>query len=271
MKNSKKIIYPTFKDAQTLFLSYSTLQSKNLLYETLVNIIDSSFINNFQFNNIREIYNSIILKYYPNETCIKSCFINQILLKVKNQVTVFEFPVGNSRADLCKINGSSVAYEIKTDLDNLVRLDKQLNDYSQIFEKVFVICSDSRLSDIEKKMLPSCGIYIYNITNHGNIKFTLYRDASFSNQINAECQLNALRKQELIQYFKPIKAQRRQDIIDFILEEYSAQDINHKFKQIIKSRYEKQWDFLKTNHSDILEIDYQWFFKNNVNPKLIYN
>lgn len=270
MKNSKDIVYPTFKDAQELFSSYSTLQSNNILYEALLNTVDSSFINAFSFKNVREIYNNIILRYYPNEICIKSSFINQILLKTKNHITIFELPVGNSRADLCKINGSSIAYEIKTDLDNLLRLDKQLNDYLQIFEKVYVICSENKLTEVEKHILPSCGIYTYSMTSHGNLKFKIYHDASFSNKLNVKKQLSILRKQELIQYFTIDKIQNRGEMIEFILEEFSEESINHIFKQIIKSRYKEQWEFIKTNHSNLLEIDYQWFFKNTVNPKLIY-
>ena len=49
-------------------------------------------------------------------------------MKGKSHVTIFELPVGSSRADLCKINGTSVAYEIKTDLDNFNRLEKQIED-----------------------------------------------------------------------------------------------------------------------------------------------
>ena len=62
--------------------------------------------------NIHKIYNRIILNYYPNEICIKSSFIKQILMNGKKHVTIFELPVGSSRADLCKINGESIAYEI---------------------------------------------------------------------------------------------------------------------------------------------------------------
>lgn len=271
MKTSNNIIYPTFKDAQMLFSSYFTLQSYNILSETLKNTIDPTFINTLSFNNIREVYNNIILQYYPNETTIKSCFINQVLLKCRNHVTIFELPIGNSRADLCKINGTSVAYEIKTDLDNLQRLNKQINDYLQIFERVFVICSYKKLEDIKKQIAPSCGIYVYQMSSGGNLRFALYRNSSHSIRLDAQNQLSILRKQELKQYFNANNIQSREVMIENILNENTPDDINLKFKQIIKLRYHQQWNFLETNHSNILEIDYQWFFKNMINPKLIYN
>jgi len=269
--NIKKCnLHPTFKDAQALFCSYSTLQSDTTLENNLTYSLDAALLNTFDTQSTREIYNKVILKYYPNEVSVKSNFINQVLFKSKNHVTIFELPIGSSRADLCKLNGSSVAYEIKTDLDNSLRLKKQLNDYLNIFEKVFVICSENKLKDIESQIIPTCGIYTYSITSRGNYKFKLYRHANISKQLNCKKQLDILRKQELIKNFSIDSLPNRKDLTSLILQQYSATRINEIFKQVIKNRYQTQWDFLKNNKSQILEIDYQWFFKNTINPDLIY-
>lgn len=271
-RNTKRYnLLPTFRDAQALFCSYSTLQSNTTLANNLADTLDAALLNTFDTQSTREIYNKIILKYYPNEVSVKSNFINQVLFKSTNHVTIFELPLGSSRADLCKLNGSSIAYEIKTDLDNLVRLNKQLNDYLDIFEKVIIICSTNKLTDIETQILPTCGIYTYSISNRGNYKFQLYRPASLSKQLNCEKQLNILRKQELIKNFSVGSFFDRKDLTSLILHQYSPTEINEIFKQVIIHRYQSQWDFLKNNKSQILEIDYQWFFKNTINPDLIYS
>lgn len=267
---NKSDTHPTFKNAQALFCSYSTLQSNTNLKNNLIDTLDTEILDTFNTQNMREIFNEIILKYYPNELSIKSNFINQVLFKSNNHVTIFELPIGNSRIDLCKLNGSSIAYEIKTDLDNLLRLNKQLNDYLEIFEKVFVICSLNKLPDIEKQIVLPCGIYLYSISKHGNYKFQLYRHATPSKHLNSIKQLNILRKQELIKNFSVDPLVNRKDITSLILQEYSSSQINEIFKQVIKARYQNQWDFLKKNRSQIFEIDYQWFFKNTINPDLIY-
>lgn len=264
-------LHPTFENAQALYNLYSTLQSNANLKNGLVNIIDSVILNTFNTENTREVFNKIILRYYPNEISIKSNFINQILFKSNNHVTIFELPIGNSRIDLCKLNGSSVAYEIKTDLDNLSRLNKQLNDYLEIFEKVYVICSINRIPEVERHIMPDCGIYTYSISKYCNYRFQLYRNAIESLHINPAKQLNILQKQEHKKYFSDTSLTNRKDIITFILQQYSSSKINEIFKHAIKARYKNQWDFLKNNKSEIFEIDYQWFFKNNVNPTLIYS
>ena len=268
---SNQIIYPTFKDAQQLYAHYSTIQSISVLYNNLLNTIDSSFLSTMPGDNIHKIYNKIILQYYPNEICIKSSFIKQILISGKKHVTIFELPVGSSRADLCKINGESIAYEIKTDLDNFTRLRKQIDDYYKIFEKVFIICSESNVNNILPLIPQACGIYSYRQNRQKNYKFTLVREALPEHKICPIDQLNLLRKSEFSTHFMvDTSFQKRTDTINCIVQTYSTDSVNMIFKDILKHRFEKQWLFLKQNHNNILEIDYQWFFKNQIEPSRIY-
>lgn len=102
-----------------------------------------------------------MMQKYLNENAIKSSFINKVLLRGKSHVSIFELNVGSSRVYSCKINGTSIAYEIKTDLDNFNRLDKQLNDYLQAFEEVYVICSNNRVNKVKAIILEEVGIYAY--------------------------------------------------------------------------------------------------------------
>lgn len=259
-----------FKTAQTLYQSYSTLQTNHTLESILFDTFASLGLPITETDNIRESFNNIILKYYPNELSIKSSFINQVLFKSSNHVSIFELPIGNSRVDLCKIDGSSVAFEIKTDLDNLSRLDKQLSDYLEVFEEVFIICSSNKVQEIERKAVSNCGIYTYSISKHGNYKFVLCKQATRSQNLNAAKQLNVLRKQELVSFFSIPWQKNREDMISLILSEHSSTQVNNLFKCAIKSRYQSQWDFLKNHSLEIFEIDYQWFFKNTVSPELIY-
>lgn len=266
-----QIVYPTFKDAQQLYAEYSTIQSTSLLYNNLIKTIDSSFLSTMAEENIHKIYNKIILNYYPNEICIKSGFIKQILMNGKKHVTIFELPVGSSRADLCKINGESIAYEIKTDLDNFNRLQKQINDYYKIFEKVFIICSEANVENILKLVPQKCGIYCYRQNRQKKYKFSLIKDAAVEDEINPLSQLKLIRTSELYTYFSlDSSMHKRSDMIETIFQTYSPDIINEIFKTIIKHRFQKQWLFLKQNHDNILEIDYQWFYKNQIEPSRIY-
>lgn len=262
-----------FNICQQLYNEYNPLKQTKELYSYLVNTfsrysLDTSYIN---IENTRKLFNDNILKYYPNEITIKSSFVNKVLLKNNSHTSIiFELNSGTSRVDLCKINGHSIAFEIKTDLDNFNRLNKQLNDYFRIFEKVFVICSSKNINNIIKLIPDECGIYSYHITKTGKYIFNKERDALFSSQINSKNQLLLFTKTELNNFFNIKSLLNKNDMINHILANYDKEYINKAFKENFKTKYKKNWEFLSNNYSNILEIDYQWFFKNNIDPKLIY-
>lgn len=262
---------PSFTNVQQLIGNYSTLTSDKILYELFCTVLPHYLMDNKKFKNIREVYNEFLLKYYPNETCIKSSFINQILLQGKTHVTIFELPVGNSRVDLCKINGKSIAYEIKTDLDNFSRLDKQLKDYSTIFEYTYLICSSKNLDKVITLLPENCGIYIYNFTKSRKINFKLVKKAIRSDQISAKNQLKIFSKKELSNNFEFLNTIPKDSNLINIFHTYSSNEINVAFKQMLKARYDNQWSFIKENHNEIYEIDYQWFYKTQIPPNIIYN
>ncbi len=259
------------KQIKDIYNSYDTLFNCDRLASMLNTIKNDSSINYSSIEDVRALYNYYILKHYPNETSIKAKFINNVLLKTQNHVSIFELPVGSSRVDLCKINGESIAYEIKSDLDNFSRLDKQLHDYLLVFEKVYVICSMKNIEKIKKLIPKNCGIYTYSIRG-SNYYFKAYKKAIISRDIDPIEQLRIFNKKELIKHFsiKEFNLEIKETVVKEIAENNSTKIINNKFKEMLKGKYKNKWSFLRTNSNQIHEIDYQWFYKNNINPKLVY-
>ena len=246
------------------YLRYNPAMSNRQLTELFFSYF--SYDNNISENNIRSVINNLFLKYYPNEAVIKSAFINKVISDGKTNVTVFEMPVNGSRIDLCKINGKSCAYEIKTDLDQLSRLNKQLNDYSKVFEEVYVVCSEKRVKEVVSCINESYGIYTYKKTNMGTYYFSKFRKYEKIGNLSPVAQLSTLTKQELLRYFQSDYADYKSNIISSL----GADEINRVYKKILKDRYNNQWQFLKENMQNIQDIDYQFFFKYNIDPQLLY-
>ena len=97
------------------------------------------------YDYIRYIYREL-RKQYRNEYIYKNTFINEMLLNaygVTDTIAINEFRVGSSIADIVMFNGTSKAFEIKTELDSDQRLDGQLADYT----KTYVICSECKKPD----------------------------------------------------------------------------------------------------------------------------
>ena len=73
---------------------------------------------------------------YKNEIASKLVFAKH---SPRTASLVSELRVGDCILDLAVFNGTSTAYEIKTQYDSLARLPEQLGEYLQVFDKVFVV------------------------------------------------------------------------------------------------------------------------------------
>lgn len=206
--------------------------------------------------DFRRFFNQLLLHYCHNEAYIKSTFIKKELLQGKH-VTIFELPVGDSRADLCKINGHSICYEIKTDYDTTKRLQKQLRDYSTVFEYVYVISSEKRSSKILPLLPEHVGLYVY-CDNTRNVSYHKLKEATLSPFLSSKKQLSCLSQSEL-QRIAGSKAKKK-DIIQLLLKK-DGSEINLVFKQAIKERYSKKWLSFSDHINDYRELDYQFFYQ----------
>lgn len=260
-----------FEYAQSLSNQYSTILSEASIEEKLLEIFNGQLPDKERCNmTAREFLNTFLLKNYPNEIAVKSTFINNILFKTKNHVSIFELNVGQSRLDLCKISTLSTAFEIKTDLDTPQRLKQQMDDYFQVFEKVYIICSINNVENMVNYTPKECGIYTYHITRSGRYIFKKIRTAQKSNYISSPAQLSILTKRDLTSYFDCPYLENKEEMINRIIDNVTNEEINKNFKRCLKNKFQFKWEYLVEHSSDILEIDYQWFFKNNITPEIVY-
>lgn len=119
---------------------------------------------------IHEIY-SYLAHYYRNEYYYKNTLLNTLLLgrhKPTTTTALTEIPVGSAKADFVLINGKAVVYEIKTELDNLDRLEHQINEYYKAFRYVVVVTYPENYETVKSFLSNPC-VGIYVITRKGTI------------------------------------------------------------------------------------------------------
>ncbi len=100
---------------------------------------------------------------YRCEYVYKNALANKILLgrhSLNTATLLTEFGVGSSKADVVIVNGTSSAYEIKSELDSLDRLNRQLDSYRRVFDKVFVVTHRSQLGGVERGVWRAAGILL---------------------------------------------------------------------------------------------------------------
>lgn len=106
-----------------------------------------------------------------------------------------ELRVWRSKADLAVFNGTSIAYEIKTELDNLDRLETQLRDYSGLFDRIFVVTHAEKVSALRRTLPKHVGILVLD----ASLRISTAREPlSNAENVNVCTILDALRREEIV-------------------------------------------------------------------------
>ncbi|BCW61788.1 hypothetical protein StoSoilB22_07610 [Arthrobacter sp. StoSoilB22] len=136
---------------------------------------------------------------YRNEYYFKNKLVSKIVLgrhSVRTASALMEVPSGRSIVDLVIFNGTSTAYEIKTDLDSFARLPAQLDDYSSRFEHVNVVTSIERAAEAERVTPDTVGII--GIRQNGSLSVVRPSSSGFSRLKQASI-FQLLRQKEAVE------------------------------------------------------------------------
>lgn len=123
---------------------------------------------------------------------------NQLLLKYHsdNSATLLkELASDSSIADIVIVNGSTVAYEIKTELDTFDRLDGQLESYQRMFDSVYVVTHANAVDTLSNKIDKSIGIIVMELD--GTLK-TIRTSGTNEKKFDPEKAVLTLRQSELV-------------------------------------------------------------------------
>jgi len=106
---------------------------------------------------------SYLKQNYRCEYVYKNEIANQLLLRFHsdNSATLLkEIVSDNSIADIVIVNGHTVAYEIKTELDSLDRLSGQLNSYRSLYDKINIVTHSGAVNIMLKRVESEVGILV---------------------------------------------------------------------------------------------------------------
>ena len=244
------------KDYSVLARSYNTLDYEKKLRKTLSSFFKQDVYYNLTKSQLHEKINNSLMKYYNGEEILKYRIANYFLNK--DYVAAFEVNVQNSRADFLVINGDTKCFEIKSKIDTLNRLKRQITNYKDVFEYNTVLIDEKHLNSIQNIIPEYYGIWTFIGSKRNVIK-----EAALSPELNSKLQLDLFTKKELVRNFNLSEK-------DIILQEFDNKMINLHLKETLKERYLTRWNFIRNNWESILPIDLQFFFNCNIDPKLIY-
>ncbi|GKT21078.1 sce7726 family protein [Acidovorax sp. SUPP3334] len=129
---------------------------------------------------------------YKNEIASKIVFAKH---SPRTASMVSELRTGSSILDVAVFNGTSTAYEIKTEYDSLARLPEQLKDYLQVFDLVNVVTHPDAAQQVMNIAPSSVGVMV--LGKRGRL--SVVRDASSNAaSTNPAAIFRTLRRQEYL-------------------------------------------------------------------------
>lgn len=102
---------------------------------------------------------------YRHEYIYKAALTHKILLGTHSLQTASmlnEFRVGECKADLAILNGTSTVYEVKSERDSLNRLERQVAAYAKVFARVYVIAAEDHVDTVKGSVSEDVGILVLN-------------------------------------------------------------------------------------------------------------
>jgi len=160
--------------------------------------------NHTTFRDLFENSYTQLLKNYRNEYVFKNAIAKKILIgrhSIKSSSLFTELRVETSKADVVIYNGTSHVYEIKTDLDNLERLEVQIRNYKKVFEYINIVTVEAKVGMIESMVDEEIGIIV--LTDRYTLK-TVRKAKSKLENLDKEALFNMLRKDEYLKIIKQL-------------------------------------------------------------------
>ncbi|NIJ44186.1 hypothetical protein FHR24_000625 [Wenyingzhuangia heitensis] len=148
------------------------------------------------------VYNQLLTSY-RNEYIYKNVLINKKLIQkysLENTIVLDEFKIGNSIADFVLLNGNARVFEIKTELDSLNKLEKQINDYYSFATEVYIVTSSKHIQKIVEAYKDST-IGIIELTKRNSLK-EIKSAQNYSKELDYSVIFKSLRKNEYINVLK---------------------------------------------------------------------
>jgi hypothetical protein len=119
-------------------------------------------------NFFDDVFSVLKKKAYRYEYVYKAAITHKLLLgvhSVQSASMLSEFRIGACKADLVILNGTSTVYEVKSERDNLNRLENQISAYRKVFARVNVIAAEEHVCAVSGCVPSDVGILVLSDRN----------------------------------------------------------------------------------------------------------
>lgn len=135
-------------------------------------------------------------QHHRNEYWYKNELLNCFVLQHQHISAIREYPVGEAITDFIVCNGDdALVLEIKTELDTLKRLRKQIDNYYQAFDRVALVTVSDKVKAVTKNAIIPPTVGIYEMQCDGQL-LNLRKAVPYKDKLDAHVMFRMLRKNE---------------------------------------------------------------------------
>lgn len=179
-----------------------------------------------------------------NDQDVRSLLLSELSDKYRSDndtriINELGIDFGASRVDVAVVNGIIHGYEIKSDVDTLDRLPRQINYYNKLFQRMTIVSSRKYYSQIKDLVPPWWGIK--TISADGS-RLISQRKGRFKNKQDKDILLRLLWKQDLeafidvLGYPKKMKKLKKNQLLEIFSNEADLQLIQSHVYNSLKTR-----------------------------------
>jgi hypothetical protein len=157
-------------------------------------------------------------------------------------VDEFGIQHGKIRADIAVINGQLIGYEIKSDQDSLNRLVGQIEGYSAVFDRIFLVTSPRHLSHALEILPPDWGVIRADEVFPGAIQFRRIRAAKMNPRVDDYSVTQLLWREEALRLLdtlgvrEPIRSKPRAELYQLLVEQVGSRALRQMVRGCLKER-----------------------------------
>lgn len=149
-------------------------------------------------------------QHHRNEYWYKNELLNCFILQRQYVSAIREYPVGEAITDfiVCS-DDDTLVLEIKTELDTLKRLRKQIDNYYQAFDRVALVTVPNKVVTVTRNDIIPPTVGIYEMQDDGQL-VNLRKAVSYKAKLDPHVMFRLLRKNEYEAITKKVTGSRLQ-------------------------------------------------------------
>jgi len=178
--------------------------------------------------------------------------------RLEDATIMSELTVENAanRADLVVSSSELVCFEIKTENDSLVRLDRQIARFSRCFERVYVACASRHLKNVMRIVPDYIGLLELRTGQAHGSEVGRVREALPSPARSVTGLLSLLPLSEIRSRFTECRALKKRAQIEFLAGQIEYSFARSVVNGFIENRYKDSSDkFLRAAEVDFFQAD----------------